>query len=160
MSLESNAKRQWSDKDTFDKDELAELWALGIEGYQCAMLAAREIEQLNVYAYALECALLYGFSNSDEVAEMLTTIREQYAPDVKLASLSERVFSEIEKSDGSRWNRLFGTPERAAHTLITTTLICEQEDRYCEKCPFFKVPSCYDYDELLEWLRGGEKNGA
>jgi len=62
--------------------------------------------------------------------------------------------------DKSRWNKLFGTPERAARTL--EAIPCGSSP--CSKCPMFK-PCCGDsdvpdvkedenafYDALLEWL--------
>lgn len=59
-----------------------ELCRLGMGGYPCATLAAREIQQLNAYAYALESALVLGFDNREEVREMIAGMREMFAPDV------------------------------------------------------------------------------
>lgn len=53
----------------------------------------------------------------------------------------------------SRWHKLFGTPERAARTLEKGKTLCA----WCDKqtCST-SGGECriYDYDELLEWLRG------
>lgn len=53
----------------------------------------------------------------------------------------------------TRWNDLFGTPERAARTLRG---FCEQ--CRCGDCATCGVPEWADYshgyDALLEWLRG------
>lgn len=60
----------------------------------------------------------------------------------------------------SRYTALFGTPERAARTMIRTSVICDDPDSYCDECPLLTAPSCSssldddDYDALLEWLRG------
>ena len=53
----------------------------------------------------------------------------------------------------SRWHELFGTPERAARTLENGTPMCDWCDtQACDKrggeC------SLFDYNVLLEWLRG------
>lgn len=66
---------------------MEQLRRLGMGGYPCATLAAREIEQLNVYAYALEKALIFGFSNPEEVREMIMKMREMFAPDVDMPEL-------------------------------------------------------------------------
>lgn len=56
----------------------------------------------------------------------------------------------------TNWERLFGTPERTAQTIIKTC----NETAKCEACPIFYADinalniNCSDYDELLEWLRG------
>ena len=55
----------------------------------------------------------------------------------------------------SRYTALFGTPERAARTIIKTCY----ETTECEACPIFHADinalnvNCSDYDALLEWLR-------
>lgn len=56
--------------------------------------------------------------------------------------------------DKSRWFELFGTPERAARTLLESTSEC----RCCvirDECGY-DLDACvmYDHDKLLEWLRG------
>ena len=60
----------------------------------------------------------------------------------------------------TRYERLFGTPERAARTLQEFELDhlnwCHGTEG-CEKCPYeFDRYGCYlpDGFELLEWLRG------
>ena len=72
---------------TFKPRHMEELRRLGMGGYPCATFAAREIEQLNVYAYALERALMFGFSNTEEVREMIADMRERFAPDVDMPKL-------------------------------------------------------------------------
>ena len=53
----------------------------------------------------------------------------------------------------SNYEKLFGTPERAARTLVGICESCEYGD--CVTCG---VPEwmdySHDYDALLEWLRG------
>lgn len=65
----------------------------------------------------------------------------------------------LPKTD-TNWERLFGTPERAARTLEEFELDqlnwCRGTE-YCESCPYeFDRYGCYlpDGFELLEWLRG------
>ena len=71
-------------KATFTNAHMEQLRRLGMGGYPCATYATMEITQLNEYAYALECALVYGFSNHDEVREMIIEMREKFAPNVDL----------------------------------------------------------------------------
>lgn len=49
---------------------------------------------------------------------------------------------------GSRWHELFGTPERAAVTLVRTS-----DERAVCKLPTWTASSS-DYDAWLRWLRG------
>ena len=51
----------------------------------------------------------------------------------------------------TNYERLFGTPERAARTLADN---CPGGS--CGGCPGIKAETCGlgDYDALLEWLRG------
>ena len=59
----------------------------------------------------------------------------------------------------SRWNQLFGTPERAARTLYygkqPICAGCALLDE-CDKMPDEERDTCLlvGYDDLLEWLRG------
>ena len=56
----------------------------------------------------------------------------------------------------THWHELFGTPERAARTIIKT---CD-ETTECEACPIFHADinalnvNCSDYDALLGWMMG------
>ena len=60
----------------------------------------------------------------------------------------------------SRYKELFGTPERAARTMIVVREECEDIGACYPNCPFDDAPACpssvepRDYDALLEWLRG------
>lgn len=61
----------------------------------------------------------------------------------------------VRKPDGkSRWHELFGTPERAAGTLIDICDNCGQNE--CSGCQVYELTSGGDlgYDTLLGWLRG------
>jgi len=60
----------------------------------------------------------------------------------------------------TRYERLFGTPERAARTIMGNQLTYDLLDQ-CDKCPH-QTDECYepsgkctmdDYDALLEWLK-------
>ena len=70
--------------------------------------------------------------------------------------LSERVIAaanDVALSRGglkSNYQRLFGTPERAARTLAGIT--CDDEG--CEGCTLYDANCSYDENALLEWLRG------
>lgn len=57
---------------------------------------------------------------------------------------------ELEADNGSRWHELFGTPERAARTLVDN---CE-DHHFCEGCPADGKDHDCTYGALLEWLRG------
>lgn len=81
-------------------------------------------------------------------------IRLREAADT-ITSLSDKLQGVM----GTRYNELFGTPERAARTLIVVRGECESVP--CSPiCPFGDAPACPsnfesgDYDELLDWLRG------
>lgn len=53
----------------------------------------------------------------------------------------------------SNYEKLFGTPERAARTLVDS---CNDDYDYgCGGCPVERVNcKCGDYNAILEWLRG------
>ena len=48
----------------------------------------------------------------------------------------------------TNWEKLFGTPERAARTL--TKMPCEDED--CYACPLLDALCRYVWESTLEWL--------
>ena len=50
----------------------------------------------------------------------------------------------------SRYDRLFGTPERAARTIAG--IKCD--DGVCEGCTLYGAVCSYNSDVMLEWLRG------
>ena len=53
----------------------------------------------------------------------------------------------------SNYERLFGTPERAARTIVDS---CNDDYDYgCGGCPVARVNcKCGDYETILGWLRG------
>ena len=53
----------------------------------------------------------------------------------------------------SRWDELFGTPERTARTLLDACDNCGQND--CSGCQVYELTGGgdLDYDALLEWLK-------
>lgn len=55
---------------------------------------------------------------------------------------------------GTRWHELFGTPEKAARTLLDVCDNCGQDE--CSGCQVYELTrgGDLDYDALLEWLRG------
>lgn len=71
----------------FTEDHMDELKRLGMGGHPCATYAAREIEQLNAYAYALEYVLAYCFQNFPEVQRMIAGLRRQFAPNVGMPEI-------------------------------------------------------------------------
>ena len=65
------------------------------------------------------------------------------------------------KGGETRYERLFGTPERAARTMIDKQLTYDVLDQ-CDECPH-QTDECFEpsgkcamqeHDALLEWLRG------
>lgn len=50
----------------------------------------------------------------------------------------------------TNWEKLFGTPERAARTAYEISEICASDYKGCGDCPIKN--SCYTEDTLLEWL--------
>ena len=86
-----------------------------------------------------------GFPARQDLYESAAKMRE--AADT-IESLSDKLQGMV----GTRWSELFGTPERAARTLVD---MCEGgtfDD--CGGCPA-ALAECKlgDYDALLEWLR-------
>lgn len=71
----------------FTADHMGKLRRLGMGGYPCATYAAREIEQLNEYVYALEAVMLFNSTNVEAVRVMLRAMRRAYAPDVDMPEL-------------------------------------------------------------------------
>ena len=55
-----------------------------------------------------------------------------------------------EQNRKDRWYELFGTPERAARTLVDN---CDKV-HFCEGCPADTGIHDCTYDALLDWLRG------
>ena len=55
----------------------------------------------------------------------------------------------------TNWERLFGTPERAARTVLSLDYCCED----CDECPAFEICGLHSkfgrtFHEMTEWLRG------
>ena len=76
---------------------------------------------------------------------------------------SERVVDCIrhEPKLETNYERLFGTPERAARTIMDKQLTYDLLEQ-CDECPY-QTDECFEpsgkcvmdeYDTLLEWLRG------
>lgn len=70
-------------------------------------------------------------------------------------------FCDFRESGETRWERLFGTPERAAKTMMNKQLTYDVLDQ-CDTC-LYQTDECFEpsgkcamqsYDALLEWLRG------
>ena len=85
-------------------------------------------------------------SSLNEVADMWAEAKnkaENYALENMLLKID----------NDTRWYELFGTPERAARTLVDS---CNDDYDYgCGGCPVTRVNcKCGDYDALLEWLMG------
>lgn len=71
----------------FTSDHMEQLRRLGMGGHPCATYAAREIEQLNTYAYALEYALAYCYRGFPEVQGLIAGLRQRFAPDVGMPKI-------------------------------------------------------------------------
>ena len=69
----------------FTSDHMEQLRRLGMGGHPCATYAAREIEQLNEYAYALEYALV--FFSQGTLRELIADMRQRWAPDVAMPEI-------------------------------------------------------------------------
>lgn len=57
----------------------------------------------------------------------------------------------------NRYELLFGTPEKAAHTVVASHMACTNGE--CGECPFCgfqKCPEAGDARALAEWLREEE----
>lgn len=87
----------------------------------------------------------YQFSDKDEVY----TNGSMLIPSFRVRQMVEHYFGgEVGKT--SRYAELFGTPERAARTLVDN---CE-DHHFCEGCPADGKDHDCTYDALLKWLRG------
>ena len=87
-----------------------------------------------------------GFPARQDLYESAAEMREA-------ADTIEELSAKLQGVMGTRYNELFGTPERAARTMVD---MCEGgtfDD--CGGCPA-ALAECKlgDYDALLEWLRG------
>ena len=156
----------------FTSDHMDQLRRLGMGGYPCATYAAREIEQLNEYAYALEYAMVYGFSNREEVRGMIGDLRSRFAPDVEMpevpyaAGLEESKVEEVE-IDGELFVRRNGrlTAELVSDAVYANSIhadcadadwqaiaeelnaamtceTCENVSRYAKERNHFKCSKC------------------
>jgi hypothetical protein len=92
----------------------------------------------------------------ENLRDSLNEVADKWAREKIKAEDYARENMMLKANNGSRWFELFGTPERAARTIIKT---CD-ETTECEACPIFHADinalniNCSDYDALLEWLRG------
>ena len=90
----------------------------------------------------------------DEIARKVQRRVDEAALDKAADTLAD--FGYVKTDGKSRWLELFGTPERAARTIIDG---CGLDCVACllpTDCPChgsFNVDNT-DYDALLEWLRG------
>jgi hypothetical protein len=92
-------------------------------------------------------------------------MRNKLAPMLREAadtiiSLRDRLQAVQGVGDETNYDKLFGTPERAARTMIAVHGECETSKSCYPDCPFGAAPTCPrdcwsdDYDALLGWLRG------
>ena len=97
--------------------------------------------------------MLDGLEGMDNLVRMLREAADT------IESLRDKL-QELQGVGGeSRYTALFGTPERAAQTMMKIFAMCNKPTIYCAKCPLSKAPACYgnddgDYDAFLEWMRG------
>ena len=90
---------------------------------------------------------LYAESNGT------ATLASSRPVEIRGCTPEQAIAATLGGEDKSRWNELFGTPERAARAMVD---MCEGgtfDD--CGGCPA-ALAECKlgDYDALLEWLRG------
>lgn len=79
-----------------------------------------------------------------------------------MASASNRLHDTTLGNDGvaghgTRYERMFGTPERAARTLADLQTCSLGFDLECDECAVYSLCQSgarNDRDALLEWLRG------
>lgn len=101
-------------------------------------------ETKKTMAYAMSSAA----SELNAAADTIDGLWESYG---KVPEQGERE-NGGERESCSRWHELFGTPERAARTIVDS---CNDDYVYgCGGCPVARMNcKCGDYDALLEWLR-------
>jgi hypothetical protein len=94
-----------------------------------------------------------------EAADTIESLRDRLHESYGQVPEQGECENDCERESYSRWNQLFGTPERAARTLAVG-------DRHadCGECAIYEA--CYssdmgclveEPDALLEWLRGDAK---
>lgn len=96
--------------------------------------------------------------NDDWIREYERNIEELIGSDLEYDSATNPT-PPLRKVDGTRWHELFGTPERAANTILALQ-ICPVSKDECEGfCPAHDV--CFEFYkdgrtvyEMAEWLRG------
>lgn len=114
---------------------------------QADRLREKADELRNIHVDDENVGLLFAvMGDMREAADTIESLRKQVAK-CQIAELKADY-------DTSRHFELFGTPERAARTLLESTSEC----RCCvirKECGY-DLDACvmYDYDKLLEWLRG------
>ena len=119
-----------------------------------------QIKELREVAFSIQGSLgrcRYRRKDVDEMQKISGMLFEAADTIENLRDRLQPVPTELDYiEDKSQWHELFGTPERAARTIIKT---CD-ETTECEACPIFHADinalktNCSDYDALLEWLRG------
>lgn len=91
-------------------------------------------------------------------AERRAAMYERIAEDQKARNRDMRnTVNAVTGADAdSRWQQLFGTPERTARTLLDACGNCGQND--CSGCRVYELTSGGDlgYDAILEWLEGAD----
>lgn len=81
---------------------------------------------------------------------MMLTMLDSATRMEEAADTIEELSAKLQGVMGTRYNKLFSTPERAAETL--EEIKCDND--LCEFCPMFEAcDNCLDVP-LLEWLRG------
>ena len=96
--------------------------------------------------------------NDDWIREYERNIEELIGSDLEYDSATNPT-PPLRKVDGTRWHELFGTPERAANTVLALQICPMSTDECKEFCPAHDV--CFEFYkdgrtvyEMAEWLRG------
>lgn len=90
----------------------------------------------------------------DNLRDSLNEVADKWASEKIKAEDYARENMTLKANNSSRWFELLGTPERATHTVVATSMACTNGE--CGECPFCgfqKCPEAGDYDALLEWLK-------
>jgi phage shock protein A len=121
-------------------------------------LAERE-DEFGVVVRALVADLREAADTIESMRDSLNEVADKWANAQIEAEVYARENMFLKVHNSMRWHELFGTPERAARTIIETC----NETNQCEACPIFHADinllniNCSDYDALLKWLEDDVK---
>lgn len=113
-------------------------------------MLSNQADELRGYALSVRSVALRTTNLCHEARRDLfdSAVRMEQAADT-IISLSDKLQGVM----GTRYCKLFGTPERAARIVVDMCAVADS----CAGCPLYSITPdgvCGDYYALLEWLGG------